>query len=329
LDTGIPTSGTIKFSDFYGKKLNMVVDYFTTAENRQDVGASQMAATWRYNNSSAKVKVIGGFRGRPTGSLSGFNLSSSSWQGGKKVFINVNKNLGSAKISANSDRRRVALRTGVWPSNTTLQIDIGSSGRIQGAGGDGRQGATSSGKGGNGKPGSSGLGIEYAAQINISGSNKIRCGFGAGGAGGGSNSNPNKNPRDFGRSGGGGGGGAGIPFGNGGPENTGGYGTVGGNSPTSQKGVAGQNGDANAGGNGGAGGAHGEGGGQAGSGRRGGDQNDAAQSGTAGSPNNGSGGDAGANGFGIVFSSNSVESNCTGSKNTAAAYGGDTVGSVL
>ena len=75
--------------------------------------------------------------------------------------------------------------------------------------------------------------------------------------------------------------------------------------------------------------AHGEGGGQAGSGRRGGDQNDAAQSGTAGSPNNGSGGDAGANGFGIVFSSTSVENNCTGSKNTAAAYGGDTVGSVL
>lgn len=329
LDTGIPTSGTIKFSDFYGKKLNMVVDYFTTAENREDVGASEMAATWRYNNSTAKVKVVGGFRGRPTGSLSGFNLSSGAWQGGKKVFININKNLGSAKISANGDRRKVALRTGSWPSNTTLQIDIGSSGRIQGAGGDGRQGATSSGKGGNGKPGSSGLGIEYAAQINISGSNKIRCGFGAGGAGGGSNSDPNKNPRDFGRSGGGGGGGAGIPFGNGGPENTGGYGSVGGNSPTSQKGVAGENGSANAGGNGGAGGAHGEGGGQAGSGRRGGDQNDAAQSGTAGDPNNGAGGDAGANGFGIVFSSTSVENNTTGSKNTAAAYGGDTVGSVL
>ena len=28
LDTGIPTSGEIKFSDFYGKKLNLVIDYY-------------------------------------------------------------------------------------------------------------------------------------------------------------------------------------------------------------------------------------------------------------------------------------------------------------
>ena len=28
LDTGVPTSGTIKFSDFYGKQLNIVVDCF-------------------------------------------------------------------------------------------------------------------------------------------------------------------------------------------------------------------------------------------------------------------------------------------------------------
>ena len=29
LDTGIPNNGEIKFSDFYGKKLNMVVDYYS------------------------------------------------------------------------------------------------------------------------------------------------------------------------------------------------------------------------------------------------------------------------------------------------------------
>ena len=37
LDDGIPTSGEIKFSDFYGKKLNIVVDYYSVAENREDV----------------------------------------------------------------------------------------------------------------------------------------------------------------------------------------------------------------------------------------------------------------------------------------------------
>ena len=40
------------------------------------------------------------------------------------------------KIWSNTaDRKRVALRTG-GESGTTLQIDIGSSGRIQGAGGN-------------------------------------------------------------------------------------------------------------------------------------------------------------------------------------------------
>ena len=66
LDTGIPTSGEIKFSQFYGKKLNMVVDYYddtgssggeaSNVLNRQDNGANTMAATWRYNNQSNRVK---------------------------------------------------------------------------------------------------------------------------------------------------------------------------------------------------------------------------------------------------------------------------------
>ena len=56
LDTCIPTSGEIKFSQFYGKKLNMVVDYYddtgssggeaSDVLNRQDDGANTLAATW-------------------------------------------------------------------------------------------------------------------------------------------------------------------------------------------------------------------------------------------------------------------------------------------
>ena len=69
LDTGVPTSGEIKFSQFYGKQLNMIVDYFNDTGsaggeadnilNRQDNGANTMAATWRYNNQSERVKVVG------------------------------------------------------------------------------------------------------------------------------------------------------------------------------------------------------------------------------------------------------------------------------
>ena len=338
LDTGIPTSGEIKFSQFYGKKLNMIVDYFADTGsangeadnvlNRQDDGANTMAATWRYNNQSNRVKVVGGFRSRPLGSISNYALTSSDWGGGKKVFINVNKQIGSAKSGTNSDRNKVALRTGNWPSGTTLQIDIGSSGRIQGAGGNGRQGATSSGTPSQAFTGTSGLGVEYPAQINNSGT--IRCGYGGGGGGGGSNSNPNKNPRDFGRSGGGGGGGAGIPAGDGGPENTGGYGSAGAGGPSDQngKGKAGSDASFDAGGNGGGGGVHGEGGGGAGNGGAGGDQNDASASGSAGSPNRGGGGAAGSNGFGIIFGTSSIQNNSSGDKTLSGSDGGVIVGGV-
>jgi len=339
LDTGIPASGEIKFSQFYGKKLNMVIDYYddtgnpggeaSNVLNRQDDGANTLAATWRYNNQSNRVKVVGGYRDRPTGSVSGYNLSSSGWQGGKKIFIHVNKQIGSAKSGSNSDRNKVALRTGNWPSGTTLQIDIGSSGRIQGAGGNGRQGATNSGTPSQAFTGTSGLGIEYPAQINNSGI--IRCGYGGGGGGAGSWSDPNKNPRDFGRSGGGGGGGAGIPAGDGGPQNTGGYGSAGNGGPSDQngKGKAGSDASFDAGGNGGAGGQHGEGGGKAGNGGPGGDKNDAAGSGTSGSPNRGAGGNPGINGHGIIFSSSTVQSNSSGDKTLASGDGGVQVGSVL
>ena len=338
LDTGIPASGEIKFSQFYGKKLNMVIDYYddtgssggeaSNILNRQDNGANTLAATWRYNNQSNRVKVVGGYRDRPTGSVSGYNLSSSGWQGGKKIFIHVNKSIGSAKAGSNSDRNKVALRTGSWPSGTTLQIDIGTSGRIQGAGGNGRQGATNSGTPSQAFTGTSGLGIEYPAQINNSGI--IRCGYGGGGGGAGSWSDPNKNPRDFGRSGGGGGGGAGIPAGDGGPQNTGGYGSAGNGGPSDQngKGKAGSDASFDAGGNGGGGGQHGEGGGQAGSGGNGGDKNDAAQSGTAGSPNRGGGGSPGSNGHGIIFSSSSVQNNSSGNKTLSGSDGGVIVGGV-
>ena len=334
LDTGIPASGEIRFSDFYGKKLNMVVDYYSESDTRQDDGANTMAATWRYNNQSGKVKVVGGYRTRPTGTVSSYSLSSSNWQGGKKIMIHVNKNIGGVKSTSTggtaqqNDRRFVALRTGQWPSGTTLHIDIGDSGRVQGAGGNGKQGASNSGTPGRAFPGTSGLGVEYPSVIDNNGT--IRCGYGGGGGGAGSWSDPNKNPRDFGRSGGGGGGGAGIPAGTGGPQNTGGYGSAGNGGPSDQngKGKAGGDGSFNGGGNGGGGGQHGEGGGGAGNGGRGGDRVDAAASGGAGSPNRGSGGQPGFNGYGIVFSSTSVRNNSSGDKTVASADGGVHVGGV-
>ncbi len=283
-----------------------------------------MAATARYVSQNAKVKIVGGYQSKPTAILNQgtYNLTNATtntaWQGGKKVFIHIGNNtIGGQKSTNQAGTNIVALRTGGWPSGTNLQIDIGSSGRIQGAGGDGRQGKSNSGTPSQANSGTSALGIETAAQINNSGI--IRCGYGGGGGGAGSWSDPNKSMTDYGRSGGGGGGGAGIPAGSGGPQNCGGYGgsvTCGG---------AGGAGDAENGGGGGIGGDHGVGGGGGGNGGEGGDINlPNADNGTAGSPNRGGGGAAGPKGYGIIYGSAGIQSLCTGNTSVAANQGGTT-----
>ena len=338
LDDGIPTgqNSPIKFSEFYGKKLNMIIDYYSGSnQNRTGTGGgsdNNQIATWKYQNESSKVKVVGGFKTRPSGSYdsSGNTLDSSNWQGGKKVIIHVNKRIGSEQASSggfgNPDRRRCALRTGAWPSGTDLRLDIGSSGELLGAGGDGRKGSAPSGakpaKAGNG---TSALGVQYPVHIDNNGA--IRCGYGGGGGGSGGNSDPSKSSTDYGRSGGGGGGGAGFPAGDGGSAGTGAFGP-----PSSgNDGGAGGSGSPNAGGSPGDGG-NSSGGASGGKGGRGGDQNDAAENGSRGqSPNrkgygpNQPGGDAGTPGFGIIFRSTAVENASDGNTNTPGARGGDNV----
>ena len=194
LDTGIPQSGSISFSDFYSKRLNIVVDFHSGGtESRQTARA-------RYDNNN--VTVIGGFKTRPSSGA------------GSRVITNVNKTIGSAQGNINN----VALRTGSWESNTNLEMEIGSSGQLFGAGGNG------GGAGGGGGNGTSALGIDYQPII-VTNRGYIQAG---GGGGGGSNpvSNHSRSRRWFRRrrritnfTGNGGGGGGGFPQGGGGAPN--------------------------------------------------------------------------------------------------------------
>ena len=325
LDTGIPTSGEIKFSDFYSKKLNLVIDYYddTPNLNKAAAGDNTMAATWRYRNQQERVKVIGGFRDKPFSTVdTSYALTASDWQGGKKIIINVNQTIGGEQGAIND----VALRTGNWPTGTELRVDVGSSGYLTGAGGNG--GATSPGNQSNAFPGQNGtsaLGIEYAATINNGG--VIRCGYGGGGGGSGASNDPSdKSDTDYGRSGGGGGGGAGLPAGNGGAANPGG--NFNGSNP--KAGLKGDDGTLQSGGAGGI--TYPEGGANAGPGGDGGDINDAAESGTKGTqarPNigykaPGNPGGPGSDGKAIYYSSSSVQSGSTFSGNTVGGRNGGT-----
>ena len=264
LDNGIPTSGQIKFSDFYSKQLNVVVDCHSGG--RED---RKSARNDKWNNNA--VTVIGGFR--------------SKKESGSKIIINVNK-----KFCSNKDQQnRCALRTGSWDGSATVQVDIGGSAQILGSGGDGGKGADGINNNGNpGASGTSGLGIEQNnVVVNISSGAVLRAGFGGGGGGGGGRQTDKRRDRRAG--GGGGGGGAGCPAGNGGAGGSpgGGFG--------SGPGAPGGAGTETAGGGGGGGGNNGgqAGGGSGGSGGQ--------AQGNAGGGNNSqtSGGSGGANGAAI------------------------------
>ena len=199
LNATIPQSGTIKFSDFYGKKLNIIVNYHTGGTETQPQNGYQR---YQANN----VTVIGGFKGRP------------SDPNGKKVYIHVNKKI----INRTSDdQTRCALKTGQSWNGAELRVDVGGSGKIFGAGGKGgrgHEGGRSDGKGGKGGDGNSALGLTYSARVNIMSGGAI-CGGGGGGGGGGGARQLDREGglfrrrrRDRRAGGGGGGGGAGdIP----------------------------------------------------------------------------------------------------------------------
>jgi hypothetical protein len=264
LDGGIPTSGQIKFSDFYSKQLNVVVNCHSGS--RED---RKSAKNDKWNNND--VTVIGGFR--------------SKKESGSKIIINVNK-----KFCSNKDQQnRCALRTGSWDGSATVQVDIGGSAQILGAGGDGGKGADGINNNGNaGGDGTSGLGIEQNnVTVNIASGAILRAGFGGGGGGGGGRQQDKRRDRRAG--GGGGGGGMGCPAGNGGQGGStgGGFGSG-----------SGQPGGAGTETSGGGGGGGGNNSGQAG-GSSGGSGGQASGNAGAGGNNNTSGGSGGGNGAAI------------------------------
>ena len=121
LDVGIPTTTQeIKFSDFYNKRLNVIVDYFSGV-------TTSFRNTARADFDSQNIVVVGGLLDP------GAATTTSS---GRRVIVNVNKTIGSQKSSTNP--YICALRTGNgWEPDTDLGVEIGPSGQIVGAGGDG------------------------------------------------------------------------------------------------------------------------------------------------------------------------------------------------
>ena len=204
LDEGIPQgNSSISFQDFRGKKLNIIIDYYSSAYTDATRSSEGEALNIRDRfTGGTNVHVVGGYKN--------YNESDSSET---KIIVHVNRKLGGQK---SGNAAVCALRTGSgWEGDTEMVIDVGNEGRIYGAGGNGGRGGDMDASGDNGQPGTSALGISLAnVEVNVAGQGIIKAGFGGGG-GGGNGRQEDKNA-DRRAGGGGGGGGQGFPAGNGG-----------------------------------------------------------------------------------------------------------------
>ena len=227
-----PTSGQIKFSDFCGRQLNVVISY-DASQNNPPSGSS------KFDGNNEKT-VVGGFR----------SASSVTSSQGTRVTLHVHNgvNLGSQQGTSTSEesKYRSALTTGNgWGADTELDINI--AGVVCGGGGNGGQGSEDPGNNGfTGLNGNSAIGISYNVET-LTNNGFIRAGSGGGGGGGSGKEDSETDNRRGG--GGGGGGGAGIPVGAGGIARQ-----HGGSGPFASGGNGAAAEGANEGGNGGSGG---------------------------------------------------------------------------
>ncbi|NBP03214.1 MAG: hypothetical protein EBU90_24575 [Proteobacteria bacterium] len=271
LDTGIPTSGQIKFSDFHNKTLNIIIDSGT--------GEDEFNVTLTNYWTDKTKTCIGEFK-TPAATLSD--------QGAKKYHVILRRDYGG------SGSVNTSVKSGSWPSGSILNVYVSNNATIYGRGGDGGYGGYGdSQSGGNGYPGQNAIGFSYDATLTIESGSGIIAGAGGGGGGGGNHHNPDPGPNDPTFTGGNGGGGRGNPGGGGGAKSGtkskggdgyegGGWGWAGGSKGRAGGGGGGGGWDAESIGAGSrGGGAAGNTNGSGGSGGRGG-----APSGSGGSPGN-------------------------------------------
>lgn len=193
LDDGIPTSGTIRFSDFYGKRLNIVIDSGTG----NDEYNANLENYWTNTN---KIKTcVGGFK-TPRSTLAN--------QGDKKYHVVLRKDYGGITYG---------VKTGDWSATNggILNIHVSAGCTVYGRGGDGGNGSGDGGGNGTaGQPGLDAMGFTYSSTVIVDGG--ILAGAGGGGGGKGGYWDTPDDPLEWHQGGGGGGGGRGHPGGAGG-----------------------------------------------------------------------------------------------------------------
>lgn len=218
LDQGIPQSGAIGMSDFYSKRLNIVVNYYSGGtEFVPNTGRQRYQAT-NSQGTPTQAATIGGFTSVPKTS------QDTPQTAGRTVWLHINKTIGGLSGDPHSEeniQKFCSFKSGNWQTGTKLYVQVGPQGKVYGKGGRGGSGGDNlGGNGENGRSGASAIGIQYTNAVASNPNGKcyvvgspgsFAAGGGAGGGGGGAGGDQNIR----GSGGGAGGGGAGLPPGKG------------------------------------------------------------------------------------------------------------------
>jgi len=242
----IPTSGEIKFSDFFSGKRTVLIDAYSVTENASMLTFAASGTRYQNYTMNAKTAWNNGNRVR----VGGENISEqpSSDPANTKVILYVNKWLPGTPSGdlPQEVKSYVALKTGSWPASTDLHVIVGDQGRITGGGGRGGNAGDGEENGTAGKGGTSAFGANNAVTVTVKNGGVIRRGYGGGGGGGGYYSSSKWSTTTQQGGGGGGGGGysiQGLSSGGSG-HNAGGAGAVnGGGAGGTRDGSAGDGGD--------------------------------------------------------------------------------------
>jgi|5_EtaG_2_1085323.scaffolds.fasta_scaffold40991_2 hypothetical protein len=191
----------IKFSQFRGNRLNIVLQYNTNFGTFSDPEVAPVAQSKWDNSGNAgfgiddEVVVVGNLKDKPVNSK------------GKRIIIHVTSTIGGSKTNIKQNKCSLVTGRG-WADDTELYINVGRTGLISGTGGFGGERGSEGSNGGDGGDGSSAIGINYTnrkTKIIVQNGGQVRAGGGGGGGGGGAENSVNGAP------GGAGGAGAGIP----------------------------------------------------------------------------------------------------------------------
>tara|TARA_R100001082_G_scaffold1592_1_gene1385 strand:+ start:1394 stop:3097 length:1704 start_codon:yes stop_codon:yes gene_type:complete len=172
LDTGIPRSGPIKFSDFYGKGRNAIVDAYSGSWKESARIENGIAIQINAYHDCDRYNV-----GYPT-------LKKKNIDNCNTVIIHVNQRIGSVHEYEAKGQDQVAFKFGTEWNGASVKLYVGENGLIAGAGGQGGKGGVYAWHGYDGGPGNSAIGIDYpSAWVTVMNStHPLRVSSGTGGA---------------------------------------------------------------------------------------------------------------------------------------------------